>query len=242
MQFTCSIKEVALGARADQKAVKTIVSRISPARLVVIRGSPEHCDDLVHYAKERDIQAYAPANLESVEMNILEDCLRIELPQSLMSPDLKTLNGKAPSFDVNSVCVVSTIGGLVRERADSGRLGIRTVRLVQGSAEEVTQAEAGPSVDVVGDESDEEAVLECAVGMEEGAVSVGEVHIDTLKSRLEAAGMAVEFRREGGETQLVCGGQVIIRKNKENDFLLEGPPVPAYFEARRIIYEYFTFV
>ena len=72
-----------------------------------------------------------------------------------------------------------------------------------------------------------------------GAVSVGEVQLKALKGALEARGVPVEFRLGLG---LVCGAQVIIRKDNENDFILEGPPSTTFFEARKILYEQFALI
>lgn len=41
---------------------------------------------------------------------------------------------------------------------------------------------------------------------------------------------------------LICREQVVIRKEGHNDFVIEGPPVPAYFEARSLLYQQFGFV
>jgi hypothetical protein len=41
---------------------------------------------------------------------------------------------------------------------------------------------------------------------------------------------------------LVCGQQVIVRKENDNDFIVEGPPVPVYFQVRKVLYEHFAFV
>ncbi len=46
----------------------------------------------------------------------------------------------------------------------------------------------------------------------------------------------------GLRTILICEKQVIIRKERDNDFIIEGPPVPAYWAARKIIYSHFAFL
>jgi Cleavage and polyadenylation factor 2 C-terminal len=52
----------------------------------------------------------------------------------------------------------------------------------------------------------------------------------------------VEFRLTSAGGVLVCGGQVIIRKEGDNDFVIEGPPTQAYFEARKALYQQYAFV
>jgi hypothetical protein len=45
-----------------------------------------------------------------------------------------------------------------------------------------------------------------------------------------------------GERLLVYGGQTVVRKENENDFLIEGPPGPTFWEAREVLYQQFTTV
>ena len=41
---------------------------------------------------------------------------------------------------------------------------------------------------------------------------------------------------------LICKDQVVIRKEGHNDFIIEGPPIPTYFETRKLLYQQFGFV
>lgn len=75
-------------------------------------------------------------------------------------------------------------------------------------------------------------------------VSVGEVMINTLKQKIEQRGISVVFQlgTTGAGSLLVCAQQVIVRKESGNNFVIEGPPVPAYWEVRKALYEHFAFV
>jgi len=76
-----------------------------------------------------------------------------------------------------------------------------------------------------------------------GLVSVGEIKLNSLKPLIEAAGITVQTRIVTGGVVLVCADQVIIRKKKDsNDFIIEGPPIPAFYEARKALYKQYVFV
>jgi hypothetical protein len=67
--------------------------------------------------------------------------------------------------------------------------------------------------------------------------------LSSLKQKREQRGMQVEFRLGvGSGGVLICGQQVMVRKENDNDFIVEGPPVPAYFQVRKVLYEHFAFV
>ena len=75
-----------------------------------------------------------------------------------------------------------------------------------------------------------------------GAVSVGEVLLKTLQFELEKLGVSVEYKLIAGGAILLCAGQVIVRKENENDFVVEGPPCQAYFQIKNAIYRQFAFI
>jgi hypothetical protein len=72
---------------------------------------------------------------------------------------------------------------------------------------------------------------------------VGEVQLNSLRVLIEAVGISVEVRNDVSKGAiLICDDQVMIRKVNVNDYVIEGPPVPAYYEARRVLYQQFAFV
>ena len=75
-----------------------------------------------------------------------------------------------------------------------------------------------------------------------GALSVGEVLLHSLKNIIEQYGVSVEFKLTERGAVLVCAGQVVIRKEGDHDFVLEGPPIPAYWEARKALYQHYAFI
>jgi hypothetical protein len=88
-------------------------------------------------------------------------------------------------------------------------------------------------------------VLEQRVELKDGCigvVSVGEVTLNSLRQLIEASGTPVEYRIDSLGALLVCGDQVIVRKENLGDFAIEGPPVRAFYEARKALYQQFAFV
>jgi hypothetical protein len=75
-----------------------------------------------------------------------------------------------------------------------------------------------------------------------GVISFGEVTLIQMKQQLDAIGIKTDFRVGSLGGILVCNDQVIISKDQFNHFHLEGPPIKAYFEARKILYQQFAFV
>ena len=98
-------------------------------------------------------------------------------------------------------------------------------------------ADQGP-----GPEDEDEAPLETENSLSVGVVSVGEVLLNNLKQAIELTGVPVEVRLTEKGSVLVCGGQVLIRKDGDNDFVVEGPPSQAYWEARKALYQQYAFV
>lgn len=82
----------------------------------------------------------------------------------------------------------------------------------------------------------------CDLGVKVGAISVGEVLLKTLQTELEKSGVSVEYKLIPGGAILLCAGQVIVRKENENDFVVEGPPCQAYFQIKHAIYRQFAFL
>lgn len=287
MQFTCGIREASLGSRADVKAIRTIVSLLSPARVVVLRGVADNttnklsdnCVSILNHAKSVGAEAIAPSNGQLVSFDAAVDRLRLQVPQSLI-PHSRILTKRvgvsvAASTGEGITCSVSSLHGQVMELAHSDVTGMRAVRLhstdtdTSGSTSVESELKA-EHADMI-DEEDEEMEIDediedtqvnpgasiqdnndfnldvsspIVIGKDvpSSLLSVGEVMLNTLKQMLEGKGVTVEFIVSATGSLLLCNSQVIIRKERENDFTIEGPPVGAYFEARRALYELFACV
>ena len=297
VQFTCGLREVSLVCgRADYKAVKTIITKLAPVRVLVLRGSEADCQTIAAFARTvtgatTSATAFAPANREVVSFVVQTSRVRLQIPQVLLPPGIKVVRGQGLSQTLGDVskntgCQVCAISGRVVELAVSGREGIRVMRLqphavtaaaaASTSGEEAEQPDDTDALDLMqveGEEQEEEdeekegvgkvegkdalerlASIDAEQGLEEeapletenslsvGVVSVGEVLLNNLKQAIELTGVPVEFRLTDKGGVLVCGGQVLIRKDGDNDFVVEGPPSQAYWEARKALYQQYAFV
>lgn len=272
VQFTCDFKSVPVGGRADLKAIKTVLQRVLPARVLVLRGSGEDCDAVAAAASSvlPTAETFAPACGASVSFNIRADRISLYLPPALLPRAMREIRNVTASGQ-ESVCTICAIGGTVAESTDSTREGARLLRMQASTTDSVGQGE-GSSMVVMddsaggfggaaggvegegGDAAEMEddgmsALLSAPLDLVQpaiGMISAGEVSLNALKTALEKSGLAVEsfaaVSSGSVRAYLVCEQQVIIRKDNENDFVLEGPPVPAFWQARKILYKQFLVV
>jgi hypothetical protein len=263
VQFTCEFRELNLGGRADLKALKMVVSKMTPARLVVLRGSEADCSSLLSFAKTNHIEGFAPATRSSVAFEVRSEKLRVQVPSGLLPSAMRPIRvfQSTTGSVAESKCSVVALRGLLEESRISGEEGTKLIKYqgVQGPAADASGAMdeskggEGSAVEVVGGEpgmqvdGDAEGVpvMQQKVTLADssiGVVSVGEVTLNSLKLLIEAAGTPVENKIDARGALLVCGDQVVVRKERLGDFAIEGPPVPAFYEARKALYQQFAFV
>ena len=267
VQFTCDFKSVPLGGRADLRAVKAVVMKLQPARVLALRGTSGDCEAVqsalgqlttVGLSSEN---SYAPTNGESVEFSVRTDRVNLLIPSALLPAAEK----KLVAANVGSV-VLSAVNGTAQEvaRSTSGAgAGIRKVRLMSTAADTAEAAlaaekeELGEGEDGAEQEADEfgfstmsDDPLSSGALPEHGdcvAVSLGEVSLNALVAALQEAGIATESMTASSAdgsvgTVLVCEKQVMVRRSGENDFSIEGPPVAAYWAVRKVLYAHFAFL
>lgn len=73
------------------------------------------------------------------------------------------------------------------------------------------------------------------------AVSNGEVTLNSLKTYLENQNIKTDYQISHSGGVLILNDQVIIRKDN-NNFSIEGPPIPAFYIARKALYNHCAFV
>jgi hypothetical protein len=279
VQITCGIREVNMSGKIDMKGIRTIVNKMNPVRVVILRGSPEQSNAL----KEQILASQAtsmktfvsiPRDGEAVTFLAGGDRIKLQVQSDFVVHDMAVVRGatsmeasgqgsESSGSNASSVVVqVVPVMGQVSELAASDIIapGTRVVPLQPPAAAPAASA-SDSCVDLIADAGPITAALypyslQATTFIEEhqpgvastarGAVSIGEVMLSSLKQKLEQRGVAVEFRLGTGAATgggvLICGGQVVVRKDNENDFVLEGPPIPAYFLVRKVLYEYFAFI
>lgn len=257
VQFTCEFRELNLSGAADLKALKMVVSRMTPARMVVVRGSEADCSSLLSHARTNHIEGHAPSQRGAVVFEVHSEKLRVQVPQGLLPAAMRPIRVYQTAVGglADTKCSVAALRGLLEESRIAGEEGTRLIKY-QGvpnvdvtavTAAGGTEEEAPDSTAQAKDpaEADELPVMEQKVVLSDsciGVVSVGEVTLNSLKQLIEATGTQVENRIDSRGALLVCGDQVIVRKERLGDFAIEGPPVPAFYEARRALYQQFAFV
>jgi hypothetical protein len=270
LQFTCDFKNVPLSGRADLRAVKAVVSQLNPLNLCLLRGSETDMEATAQAVRGQDRQVSAPGNGESVAVRALPDRISLTIPPELMPPAMYEISdgdgdttglGGEGGGPVAPPCLVSAVKGAVEEV--SNKNGLRRVRLAapadEGGEKEEEEEEETALLnqgypDEFGVKTAEPvcgpgATLDLQSAREPVAVSVGEVSLSSLKASFERAGLQVESvtakRADGGmSVVLVLDGQVTVRLDDDgvNGLLIEGAPVPAYWQARKIVYSRFAFL
>jgi hypothetical protein len=272
VQFTCDFKEVLVDGRANLKAIKTVLQRVLPARVLVLRGSPEDCDAVAACAVASlpSVEAYAPASGTTWAFSVRADRVSLFLPPALLPKSIRELRRVAEVGSSSSagqgqdmLCTVCAIGGVAQETSDSAgpdSVGVRTLRLLSAADGAKGGADSGGSMEVVDGnnvnaaaEEEEEGAGSALVSEASkalylpqpaiGLVSLGEVSLSVLRMALERAGLFVEAQTavSSGAVRayLLVESQVVVHKENENDFVVEGPPVQAFFRCRQVIYKHF---
>ena len=268
-QFTCSMKDFSLGSRADLKAMRTVLNKLTPRNVVVLRGSAQQCEDMRALASSVGGvgMARAPSNGEVVEYKVHAGRVRLQLPPTILTSLQRSVKGMTIGGGQESVCTVSALRGRILEAKEAATEGIRVVWLQRDQSAEdqakkdraaaAAQEAAAAAQDQAAESTADTTMVEAAApekpNVEEevnttldgcssliGMVSVGEVTFDRLlrtiqKLREGGEELSVEYR----EGVLLLGGQVAVRKENENDFVVEGPPLPVFWEVRRALYQQF---
>lgn len=255
VQFTCEFKEIIFSGCADFKAMKTLTSKLHPSRVVILRETDQDSNSLLTFAKSIGIEAFSPKNRSSVSFRVQSEKLKMTIPQSILPTTIKQLkmfSSTSASLLADTNSSVSSIPGKVTlSNQMVNHEGMKIVKYKGVDASATTTETEGNLIE--GDEKEAEVVnwnksnttTDAILDFQEnsiGVVSVGEVTLNSLRQLIEATGCTVEFRLGSSGGILICGDQVIIRKENNNDFVIEGPPVPAFYQARKALYQQFAFI
>jgi cleavage and polyadenylation specificity factor subunit 2 len=281
LQLTCQFYEAPfISGKADLKAIRSLIAKVNPSSILVLRGREVDCDQVLSYTLAHNIRSNSLANNTSISYTFQADRLRMHIIQSLLPANRKIIQSAASSNAADQSTVICKVHGIVGENPyESGRDGLRVVRLLDNSQlgsgsglEEVQEDEEeskGGEYDQTVDETmkaqhddvhsfldvdqatlpvtstiDDETTANTRLGpAQASAISIGEIMLDKLKSLLESKyNLSVEFRLGASGAMLICGGSTIVRKENENDFLIEGAPGPTYYAVRRAIYQQIAFI
>lgn len=241
LQFTCDFKNIPLSGRADVRALKTVISRLDPLKLCLLRGSEDDMDSTMQQISgtqtqsQTTLEVHAPANGDAVAIRALPDRINLTIPPDLMPSSMFEIKGDDDAAGAVGgapppPCLVSAVAGSVEEVKNEH--GLRRVRLRdRGTADaEPAGAKKDDEATVEAEETlpdefgvktmepvcGEGASLNLASAREPVAVSVGEVSLSGLKQAFEAEGLSVESvtatNSDGGMgIALVLDGQVTVR-------------------------------
>jgi len=168
VQFTCGFKVLsALSGRADARAVRALVTKVQPARVVVLRGKAEDCANIAQQIGSSMLAAaisssgangtstaacsFAPANNESVAFTVRTDRVNLLIPSLLLPAAIKELGADRVSADGGSAsCILSAISGVAQEQAIAANSsgtgsGLRKVRLITSGTESAAEVAAPPA-------------------------------------------------------------------------------------------------
>jgi hypothetical protein len=222
--------------------MRTLLSKIAPAKLFIVRGTSEDYSSLISMAKSCKIpEIFAPSNGQCISFQVLMEKLQLQIPSKLIPSNIKTIKSPSAAGD----CTVCLLQGSVTTTVNSNGTILQYTDKVSKEISNDNSTEATTDHEETDGEGLPPAapVTNCFKIRDStvGAISMGEVAFTTLKQQLETAGIETEIKLVSAGTVLVCDKQVVIRKEK-NNFSIEGPPVPAFFEARKALYQQFVFI
>jgi hypothetical protein len=224
VQFTCSFRELQLhySGRADLRAVRTIVTKLSPRRVAVLSGGGGATESDVEVALNslRDLTTtvWAPRQYSTKGFSVRPDKFKIVMPFAV-TKTFSTLNSTGGNQETCSISKFPT-GCRLLEIINPSEDGVRMAKLViPASSDEISSSTPKST-----------------------AISLGEVLLETLKQKLESCGLHVLYRLGKNGGMLICDNSVIIQKSDENDLTVEGSNCRALTEARRVLYEYFAII
>jgi len=143
------------------------VTKVQPARVVVLRGKAEDCANIAQQIGSSMLAAaisssgangtstaacsFAPANNESVAFTVRTDRVNLLIPSLLLPAAIKELGADRVSADGGSAsCILSAISGVAQEQAIAANSsgtgsGLRKVRLITSGTESAAEVAAPPA-------------------------------------------------------------------------------------------------
>ncbi|KAN0126510.1 Beta-lactamase-like protein [Russula decolorans] len=224
VQLACRLLFVDLEGLNDGRAIKTIIPKVAPRKLIIVHGEPaateallESCANIRNMTKD----IYAPAEGESVQIGQNTNSYSISLSDEMLA------SVRMSRFEDNEVGFVT---GRITTNASSNIPVLESTN--QASSHSVSAIRP----------SSASALLPRVLGARPTqrlphSTMIGELKLTALKARLAAVGVRAEFIGEG---VLVCRGgdveTVAVRKSARGQVELEGTVCDVYYKVRKEIY------
>ncbi|KAF8261769.1 beta-lactamase-like protein [Lactarius quietus] len=217
VQLACRLLFVDLEGLNDGRAIKTIIPKVAPRKLIIVHGDPGATESLLEScanirAMTKDI--YAPTESESVQIGQNTNSYSISLSDEMLA------SVRMSRFEDNEVGFVT---GRITTSASSNVPVLEPTNQVSPSTSRPSPALAP----VLGARPTHRLAH---------STMIGELKLTALKLRLAAIGVQAELIGEG---VLVCRGDsetVAVRKSARGRVELEGTVSNVYYKVRKEIY------
>ncbi|KAN0128544.1 Beta-lactamase-like protein [Lactarius tabidus] len=217
VQLACRLLFVDLEGLNDGRAIKTIIPKVAPRKLIIVHGDPAATESLLEScanirAMTKDI--YAPTAGESVQIGQNTNSYSISLSDEMLA-------------------------SVRMSRFEDNEVGFVTGRITTSASSNVPVLE--PTKQAAPSTSRPSPALARVLGARPThrlahSTMIGELKLTALKLRLAAIGVQTEFIGEG---VLVCRGDsetVAVRKSARGRVELEGTVSNVYYKVRKEIY------
>ncbi|KAH9002480.1 beta-lactamase-like protein [Lactarius hatsudake] len=217
VQLACRLLFVDLEGLNDGRAIKTIIPKVAPRKLILVHGDPAATESLLEScanirAMTKDI--YAPTEGESVQIGQNTNSYSISLSDEMLA-------------------------SVRMSRFEDNEVGFVTGRITTSASSNVPVLE--PTAQTSPSASSPSPTLARVLGARPihrlpHSTMIGELKLTALKLRLAAIGVQAELIGEG---VLVCRGDsetVAVRKSARGQVELEGTVSSVYYKVRKEIY------
>ncbi len=248
LDVACKLLYIDMEGRSDKQSLKIMIERMSPRRIALVHGSHDAASELKAALTSKETpkdDIHLPARGEGVEMRSDTKTFKIKMADTLLA--MLRMKAIAEGLEVarfNAVMRYQT----PEERAAAAGGGDGAAPLEDGEGELLLFPDRagtknnsngkgdGQGMMVVQGDDDGDTGI---VGKDGMWVSVGELKLSELRTRLQQVGIRADFQPGG---VLVCEGGVAISKEGPREFAMDGVVGDLYYRVRDVIYQVLTFV
>ena len=241
LAVVCAVKSVDFEGRSDGKAIKTILTQITPRKIVLVHGSEAARAHLGEWA-EKDLgceHVMVPALNESVDATSDLDVYKVHLTDSFFSSlNFSTVDGYEIAWMDGTVQLPSVLSSDGPQAVEGGA-GAADMEVATAPNLEQSEGEDDNEMEVM-DATQETAVVDVRADAEvpgHTAVFIGDVKLVELKHALAQKGIKSDLYQGSLYTQ---SGHVKIQKLGDGRVVHEGCLCAEYFAVRKLLYDSFT--